>query len=534
MKTIQRLLLQPWLYLTIVIIGISLKFYHIERKFFWYDEIETIMHTSGIADRNYYQLIPVNEIRNISYYHDLLHLNTQDYTIKSQLTGLFSMPQLAPLHHALLIFWHRIVGDDYVHYRLFNVFIFILTLPFIFLLCKTLFQSNLAGWIAVSLFSISPYYNIFTQEARYYILWTFFLILLNYLFLICIKKKQIKWWIAYSIIGILAMYTSLLSIIMVFGHLLFIWFVRKEFRLTYVINLVIISLGYLPWIIVMFHYQKNIIGSTNWMMNPEKTHFWIPLIGQGLGFPHLFAYLEDNVFYFLWYFWKIPSTNELILPFIVSVIILVFIITSIIYVLRKIPKETKYYLAFIILPGILFFFIHDIIRTSLTSYTWRYHTLTFIGILLIIASYLSFKISKGKLLFSFFYLALIGISLISILKITSKRCHLDMSDCQQCIDAAHSFSNANHPLLITDYTSFGGIGKFFELIAECDSENIDILRVWEDIDYAVELIGEKKYSEIYIVHASDKLIHDLLSQFGERMKLIVSDNLITIWQIKND
>src|SRR4030043_1751436 len=133
MKTIRQFMLRPWLYLGIVVLGIALKFYHIERKFFWLDEIAAIMHTSGISDMDYYKKVPVNEIKNIKYYHDLLHLNTQNYTIRSQLKGLFSMPQLAPLHHALLIFWHRIVGDDYIHYRLFNVFIFIITLPFLFL-----------------------------------------------------------------------------------------------------------------------------------------------------------------------------------------------------------------------------------------------------------------------------------------------------------------------------------------------------------------------------------------------------------------
>ena len=534
MKTIQQFLQKPWFYLGIVIIGIAFKFYHIENKFFWYDEIETIMHTSGISDIEYYSLVPANEVKNITFYHDLMHLNTQNYTVRSQLKGLFSMPQFAPLHHTLLIFWHRLVGDDFIHYRLFNVFIFILTLPFIFLLSKTLFQSNLSGWIAVSLFSVSPFFNVFTQEARYYILWAFLLILLNYLFLNSINKKKIKWWIAYSIVGIMAMYTSLLSGIMIFGHLIFIWFIKKEFRLKYCINLAIIILAYVPWIITMLHFRENIVNSPLWMTNPDKTTFWIPLIGQGLGFSHLFAYLEYNVFYFLWYFWEIPTTNELILSFIVSVIILVFIITSIIYVLRNTKKEVRYFLICIILPGILFFYTYDIIRNSLTSYVWRYYTLIFIGILLIVASYLSFKISKGKLIFSFIYIGLIVISSISVLKFSTNRCYLDMSDGQDCIEISHIFSSADHPLIITDYSVYAGIGKFFELISECNSENIDILRVWDNIDYAVEVIKEKKYSEIYIVHASDKLIQELALQFGEGLELIRSYEIAPLWQIRYD
>jgi len=532
MKTIRQFMLRPWLYLGIVVLGIALKFYHIERKFFWLDEIAAIMHTSGISDMDYYKKVPVNEVKNISFYHDLLHLNTQNYTIRSQLKGLFSMPQLAPLHHALLIFWHRIVGDDYIHYRLFNVFIFIITLPFLFLLCKTLFKSSLAGWVAISLFSVSSFFNIYTQEARYYILWAFFLILLNYLLLKGIDSKKIKWWIAYSIVGILAMYTSLLSVIMIFGHLVFVWFFKKEIRLTYSINLIIIFLAYLPWIISMIHYQKNIVGSTSWLMNHGKTYFWIPFIGQALGFSHLFTYLEDNAYYFYWFFYQIPSINELVIPFIFSVIILVFIVAAIVDVFKKMPKETKYFLVLTILPGMLFFYLYDIIRNSLVSYVWRYHTLVFTGILLIIAAYLSHKISKGKILFIFIYIGLIVISSVSILKITSNRCHHALPDCQQIIETEELFLNTDKPLLITDYTYWAGIDGFFRLTAEWDIENLDILRVWDNIDYAAEVINEKKYSAIYVVYASDKLMQDLSLQFGNRLELIKPDKRTPIWQIR--
>jgi uncharacterized membrane protein len=103
-------------------------------------------------------------------------LNKQNYTIGSQLKGLSKIATLNPLHYAFLIFWHRIGGDDAVDYRLFNVFIFILTLPFLFPLARTLFKSTLAGWIAVSLYSVSPFFHFYAQEARYNTLWAFFLI----------------------------------------------------------------------------------------------------------------------------------------------------------------------------------------------------------------------------------------------------------------------------------------------------------------------------------------------------------------------
>jgi len=70
MKAIKQYLLRPWIYLVIVITGASLKFYNIDYHLFWYDEVATIQHTSG----NQILDVPENQIKNISYYTDQLHL----------------------------------------------------------------------------------------------------------------------------------------------------------------------------------------------------------------------------------------------------------------------------------------------------------------------------------------------------------------------------------------------------------------------------------------------------------------------------
>ena len=74
-------MLQPWLYIFIVLIGVSIKLVRIDYRLFWADEIATVLHTSGNQTFD----IPVNEIKNISYYNDQLHLKKQDQTIGSQL-----------------------------------------------------------------------------------------------------------------------------------------------------------------------------------------------------------------------------------------------------------------------------------------------------------------------------------------------------------------------------------------------------------------------------------------------------------------
>ena len=51
-------MLRPWIYLFIVLIGIFLKFYRIDYRYFWYDEVCTIMHTSGTSGNAFLEKLP--------------------------------------------------------------------------------------------------------------------------------------------------------------------------------------------------------------------------------------------------------------------------------------------------------------------------------------------------------------------------------------------------------------------------------------------------------------------------------------------
>ena len=133
MRTIIPLFTRPALYMLIVLTGAALKFYHLDHKLLWIDEIYAIQHTSGRTGSEYLDQIPVDEVRNCGFYRDIFSLNKQDSSLWVQMSGLLASTQLNPLHYPLLMVWYRIVGDEPVHFRLFSVFVFILTLPVLFL-----------------------------------------------------------------------------------------------------------------------------------------------------------------------------------------------------------------------------------------------------------------------------------------------------------------------------------------------------------------------------------------------------------------
>jgi uncharacterized membrane protein len=530
MKKIREFFIKPYLYILIISIGIFFKFYSLDYKLFWIDEISTIQHTSGIPDKDYPAMVPVNEIKNINFYKDLYHLKKQPLTIGSELKGLFHSRNLNPLHYPLLMIWYRLAGDEPSDFRLFGVFIFILTLPFLFLLSKSLFDSNLAGWITVSLYSVSPFIHLFAQEARYYILWSFILIVLNYLFLQSIERKNLKWWVGYAFVVALSLYASPVSIVIIFGHLIFVLLTRRNLVEVSFISILSGFILYLPWALKLYFNLNAVITSLSWQSNAEQhISFFFPLLGQ---FFYLFSIFSSPVDFF--YVFDQASKNvpwAAKIAFSLNFIVLALVVNAFVFLLKKTEKETKYFLLLMILPGLLFFYILDLVRNGMTSWWWRYLIFTAAGVILVVTSFLREKIEKGNLIYSFIFIALASIGIGSMFSVSGAR-HWTLGRKWDCyIEDARLFSTSSKPLLITDFAFNHGMINSMVVLLECDSENIDILRASPDIDSVEKMIDGKDYSDIYVFHASDELIENLKSQFGEKIDSLDVEGTSPVWKI---
>ena len=533
MKSIQQFLQKPWLYIFIVLFGISLKFYHLNYRFFWYDEICTIQHTSGIELYKYDNMIPINEIANIKEYKSLIHLTSLNQSIGSQLKGLFTSTNLTPGHYPFLMIWYRIVGDEPLDYRLFSVFVFVLTLPFLFLLAKNMFESDHAGWIAISLFSVSPMFQYYAQEARYMILMTFFIIVLHYLFLKASQINKKKWWVGYCIIGALSLYTSVLSGIVVTGHLIYVWIFNRENGVKLSIPALIILFIYLPWIVTMLKNNDEILFALSWQTQILSDQSLLdPIIQQMAGFNKTFNYIGANAG--LRALFIEHKYLDFIPKIMMEVIGITVIIISIVYSLKRLPRKISYFLVLIFIPPIIFFYIVDMARNSCTSILWRYHTITFSTLILFMTFWLSNKMLKARISYALVFIGLISIGITSILEITKGR-FFWVFGCETAANSAILFSKAHSPLVITDYSvgSYRGVGGFIMVLNECNSETIDILPVSPDTEDIDSLISGTEYSEIYVAYASPKLVSNCKSQFGERMDSLEIEGISPMWQIKS-
>lgn len=528
LTAIKDFLKRPYLYIVITLIGVSLKFYQIDNRLFWADEISTILHTSGIPLSQYDKLIPPNEINSSKIYNDLIHLNRQDYTLVQQIKGLFSSTNLTPFHYVPLMIWYRLIGDDPQDYRLFSIFIFIITLPVLFLLAKQLFKSELLAWLTISLYSVSPTFHLFARESRYYILWAFFIMLSHYLFLNAIEKNQLKWWILYTITGILSLYTSVISGIVILGHLLYMLIFKRELWRHFGISIGIMLLIYIPWIYSIFINRNEIVQAMSWQINKDSSlNLIILLIVQLMGSTQVFSYLVD------WSQYTGGSTDSVDpmmgVSALLMILTLVILIIAFIYLFRKSLREVKYFLLIMILPSMIFYYTLDLIRNSWLSAMWRYQMISLIGILFLVANYFGSKIKEGKIIHLFIFISFIFTGIYSINVLSHNPCWMTRNDCTEDLSDAKLLTRSDHTLVITDFVKH--FNDFMVVLNECNSDDIDVLYASPDISHVEDKLKGKEYSEIFVFHASSELIQNLKGQFGTKMDSLENDYAYPVWQI---
>ena len=261
---LNKLFQNPYFFLVIVLIGVGFKFHGLESKFFWLDEIFTMSHTTGIEWNTFIKEVPQDSVMALEDFNALLNVNSGKYLIKDQFKGLLNMPQVTPLHYFILVPWTKLFGGAPISYRLFSFFVFLLALPAIYWLTILLTEAKIKGWMAMSLLSVSPFFQYYALEARYYTLWLLLIILVHTSFLKSLEKNNLEWWALYGLVAIALVYTSAISGLILVGHFVFVLLHHRSHLKPFFICGTVVGLLYLPWIMVMLDYSSEIMASTSW------------------------------------------------------------------------------------------------------------------------------------------------------------------------------------------------------------------------------------------------------------------------------
>jgi hypothetical protein len=320
---------------------------------------------------------------------------------------------------------------------------------------------------------------------------------------------------------------------MILEHLIFVLIVKKEYRIKFLVAAVLIFLLYSPWFFYVFAHRDEVYQALSWHKF-ENVPLWAPLLGLVLGLIRTFSFYLNYTLFWDDVFNNITPAIKLETGY--NLLILILLIIAVFSLVKKEKKETTWFIMLIFIPGLLFFYSLDIARNAITTHWWRYYIFNTIPAILLFTHLISNNLQARKIFSSAVYLGLVLISIYSVITIAKYRYWYLGGDWEQeFVDNATLLSTAEKPLMITDFirlnSPWDGPMHSMEVLANCSSEKIDVLRVSPDVQEIETMIPDNIYTDIFVIYASDKLLENLKKQFGKRLEILPGEQGPPRWKV---
>ena len=316
LKFNHKIFFQPLVILLIIAItlGIGFRFFHLDQKVYWHDEVYTSLRAAGFSvndiDRELFQnqIIPTQQLQKYQ------QIKPQSTVLETLISLIIEAPHHPPLYFLMARLWMQKFGSSVTASRSLPALISLLSLPLIYVLSWQLFNSHLTALLATTFLALSPVEILFAQTARQYSLVTVLAIGSSILLLQALDSRSWKKWGLYSIISAFGLYTHLFFSLTLISHGIFVisnWFFSdyvgiiysqqksksskiqlfiQSLPLDFFIALVAIIILYLPWIVVVINNFKQAYNTTNWIRVSVSFDFLVKM--WVLSFSSLFIDLD--------------------------------------------------------------------------------------------------------------------------------------------------------------------------------------------------------------------------------------------------
>lgn len=198
-----------WLMVSLVLLGVLFRVATLAQRVYWVDEVATSVRMSGYSLATVVEQVATGSELSLDDLLQFQRLSSQR-TGSDTLQALSQNPEHAPLYFLLVRGWAALFGSSVVALRSLSVGFSLLVLPALYRLCQRLFSAPV-GWMAVGLFSVSPFFVAYAQEARPYSLWTLLLVMACSSLLQAIDRNRLRDWLGYALTAALGLYTSILT-----------------------------------------------------------------------------------------------------------------------------------------------------------------------------------------------------------------------------------------------------------------------------------------------------------------------------------
>jgi uncharacterized membrane protein len=290
-------------FVLLLLLCVTARFIGLRDKFFWVDEVYTSLAVAGVspADARARLASGAGRELDLEFVREMLELPSRS-SVASTVRDLWEGdPHHCPLYFALAHVWGEWVGFSPFRIRLFSVLLSLLAFPVFWLLSRELLGRAFGAGMAVVLFSVSPFFLIYSQQAREYGLWTVLVCAWGYGLLKACRRSSGPAWMGYGFLLLAALYTDLFSIPVWIGQAVWCFrFHRQDKRILS--GFLIASLGafvlFSPWLI----HAVLRIGQIH-----DANQFQEQAIGAGL-------YWQTVLLNFTRIFWDTGRESYLALP----------------------------------------------------------------------------------------------------------------------------------------------------------------------------------------------------------------------------
>ncbi len=435
----------------VLVLGIVLRFVHLDQKIYWLDETFTSLHVSGYADTEIvHQTEDGKVIRNqdfLRYQRPNAEKSLGDTVQRISTTA----PELPPLYFVLARIWQQGLGHSVTVIRSFSAALSLLVFPCIYWLCWELWRSPLTGWIAVMLVAISPLHLETAQEARPYTL-LIAIILACHAALLRARCVQTKaGWVLYAGLVAMGLYTHLLFGLILLVHGLYVCFAehwRWRSQLKAYVAASCLGIGtFLPWIILaLSHVSHRPEDFTpKYLSGLNLVIYWIKGWVRGLSLIFIDLNLNEH------------SARIKLIPFLIILLLLLLLIAHAAWaVWRSESKPTRLFLGLAIIVPALAVVLANVLTDSIQSVSARYWWPTYLGLQLLMARFFTthaiavpskFPLKK---LWRTAFGSVLCVGILSCIAFSQSQFWWNRTDDRQIYQSAQVINAAQQPLVISD------------------------------------------------------------------------------------
>jgi uncharacterized membrane protein len=206
-----------------ILCGVFFRFYNIDKKVYWDDEIYTSLHVLGSTEAEWvqrsYHIVDAVGLRT------LLHPTRDDppKTARDTIRALaVEDPEHAPLYYVVAHSWVDAFGTSIAATRILSAIAGLFALPAAYWVGIELFEATYPAWLCVALVALSPVLVLYSQEAREYSFWSVILLLTWATFLRAQRLGSTPAWTLYGAVLIVALYVYPTAALIALGGLAYL------------------------------------------------------------------------------------------------------------------------------------------------------------------------------------------------------------------------------------------------------------------------------------------------------------------------